>query len=119
VPVPASWFLGFWIATDPGAAALDPRQDSGVAWFAHIGGFAMGLLLVLTIRPADCRAVPARRARQRRGLVLVPPHRLGLRADARRAWRGAHAGRARRGLGQGRAAGLPAAQPGAGVTAPP
>ena len=53
VLVPASWFVGFWIATNLGAAALDPRQQSGVAWFAHIGGFAMGIALVLMIRPAD------------------------------------------------------------------
>lgn len=53
VLVPASWFVGFWIATNIGSAALDPRGEQGIAWFAHIGGFAMGLAFALLLRPAD------------------------------------------------------------------
>lgn len=53
VLVPASWFVGFWIASNLAAAAIDPRSDAGVAWFAHIGGFAMGMLLAVVARPAD------------------------------------------------------------------
>ena len=53
VLVPASWFVGFWIAMNIVSAALDPLGEEGVAWFAHIGGFAMGMVLALTLRPAD------------------------------------------------------------------
>ncbi|HSR61839.1 MAG TPA: rhomboid family intramembrane serine protease [Gammaproteobacteria bacterium] len=46
VRLPAGWVLGFWfliqifssLSADPGSA--------GVAWYAHIGGFAAGLMLV-------------------------------------------------------------------------
>lgn len=46
-PVPAWLFLGIWIGQQliAGFAALGPMGESGgVAWWAHIGGFAFGLL---------------------------------------------------------------------------
>lgn len=52
--VPAILFLGFWIAQQwmSGTAALDiaTEQSTGVAWWAHIGGFAFGLLAGLFYR---------------------------------------------------------------------
>lgn len=46
--VPAFLFLGFWIWQQwmSGTAALqvETAQSEGVAWWAHIGGFAFGLL---------------------------------------------------------------------------
>ena len=46
--IPAFLFLGFWIAQQlfSGYAALGPEsaQSSGVAWWAHIGGFVFGVL---------------------------------------------------------------------------
>ncbi len=46
--VPAFIFLGFWIWQQwiSGTAALqvDTAQSEGVAWWAHIGGFAFGVL---------------------------------------------------------------------------
>jgi membrane associated rhomboid family serine protease len=49
VEVPATLFLGFWILFQlwqGGFGLLHPNQGGGVAFFAHIGGFAFGLLAV-------------------------------------------------------------------------
>jgi membrane associated rhomboid family serine protease len=47
--IPAVWFLGIWIALQlwqGGFGLTHPDQTGGVAVFAHIGGFAFGLLTV-------------------------------------------------------------------------
>ncbi len=47
--IPAFWFLGVWIAYQAllGDFALEhPQAGGGVAFFAHIGGFAFGLVTV-------------------------------------------------------------------------
>lgn len=48
--VPAIVYLGIWILTQAfsGVASLGARTDEtgGVAWWAHIGGFAIGAVLV-------------------------------------------------------------------------
>jgi membrane associated rhomboid family serine protease len=47
--IPAIWFLGIWIALQlwqGGVGLTHPDQAGGVAVFAHIGGFAFGLLTV-------------------------------------------------------------------------
>jgi membrane associated rhomboid family serine protease len=47
--IPAVWFLGIWILFqlwDGGFAILHPESGGGVAFFAHIGGFAFGLLTI-------------------------------------------------------------------------
>ena len=49
VYVPAVLFLGFWIGLQlwqGGGGLTHPDQGGGVAFFAHIGGFAFGLLAV-------------------------------------------------------------------------
>ena len=54
--IPAIWFLGIWIALQAwtgGLSLLHPQAGGGVAFFAHIGGFAFGLatgLVLLTRR---------------------------------------------------------------------
>ena len=56
--IPAIWFLGVWIvlqAVTGGLSLVHPEAGGGVAFFAHIGGFAFGLatgllLLLLTRR---------------------------------------------------------------------
>jgi membrane associated rhomboid family serine protease len=49
VPVPAFWVLGGWFLLQIySLAAAGPREQ--VAWWAHIGGFAAGLILTLTLR---------------------------------------------------------------------
>jgi membrane associated rhomboid family serine protease len=62
--IPAFWFLGIWIALQAwtgGLSLLHPQAGGGVAFFAHIGGFAFGLLtgLVLLVsgrRPREPRS---------------------------------------------------------------
>ncbi|MGB8004057.1 MAG: rhomboid family intramembrane serine protease [Gaiellaceae bacterium] len=57
--IPAIWFLGIWIALQiwqGGVGLTHPDQTGGVAVFAHIGGFAFGLL---TIRLLAKRRPPA------------------------------------------------------------
>jgi membrane associated rhomboid family serine protease len=50
VRIPALFFLGFWFLQQflMGAMSLgaDTAQTGGVAWWAHIGGFAAGVVLV-------------------------------------------------------------------------
>jgi membrane associated rhomboid family serine protease len=59
VQVPAVIVLGFWIVVQVlsglisyGAAS---GQQGGVAWFAHIGGFAAGVVLLFLLRPRGTR----------------------------------------------------------------
>jgi membrane associated rhomboid family serine protease len=53
--VPAFVYLGFWFLTQffSGTLAIASRQEvSGIAWWAHIGGFAAGILTFsLFLRP--------------------------------------------------------------------
>ncbi len=45
--VPAFFYLGFWFLTQffSGTLAIaTPREVGGIAWWAHIGGFASGIL---------------------------------------------------------------------------
>jgi membrane associated rhomboid family serine protease len=50
--VPAVVFLGLWFLFQlwsGGFSVLHPEQGGGVAFFAHIGGFAFGMLVVRLI----------------------------------------------------------------------
>lgn len=46
IRLPAIIFLGLWIALQFWNAHITPSDISGVAWFAHIGGFLSGFLLI-------------------------------------------------------------------------
>jgi len=46
IPLPAIIFLGLWIALQFWNAYTIPQEASAVAWFAHIGGFLAGFLLI-------------------------------------------------------------------------
>ena len=49
VPLPAILFLGFWFLFqlwEGGFAIMHPEAGGGVAFFAHVGGFAFGLATV-------------------------------------------------------------------------
>ncbi|MBP1721438.1 MAG: Rhomboid family protein [Deltaproteobacteria bacterium] len=58
VQIPAFFFLVFWFVLQffSGAFAT-PGQEGGVAWWAHVGGFLCGLLMVF---PLARRKRPAR-----------------------------------------------------------
>jgi len=44
LPLPAGWFIGIWFAGQ--LLSVFAGSNTGVAFFAHIGGFLAGLLLV-------------------------------------------------------------------------
>ena len=41
----AFWVVSFWFLLQLLSASLSNPQQPGVAWWAHVGGFATGLLL--------------------------------------------------------------------------
>jgi membrane associated rhomboid family serine protease len=62
VHVPAVIVLGFWIVVQVlngllsyGALAAGAAEGGGVAWFAHIGGFVAGVILLFLLRPRVTR----------------------------------------------------------------
>ena len=65
VDVRAKWVLGFWFVLQ---FFTDPNQ--GVAWMAHVGGFAFGLVVALFVRAL---AGPARPAPARPSVGGWPP----------------------------------------------
>lgn len=60
---PAFLFLGLWLWTQvsSGLALADAGPAAGVAWWAHVGGFAGGALLLAAMLP---RAAATRRPRR-------------------------------------------------------
>jgi membrane associated rhomboid family serine protease len=60
LPIPALFFVLEWFAMNllRGLGSLAGAQSGGVAWWAHVGGFLAGLLLVRLLFP---RARPTRR----------------------------------------------------------
>ncbi len=51
VSLPAIFVLGGWIALQIFSSAVEPAVGgSGVAYWAHLGGFAAGMLLILPVR---------------------------------------------------------------------
>ncbi len=66
VDLPAYVVLGFWFVLQlfSGASALMVAHTGGVAWWAHIGGFVAGMLLLgLFQKPPEKRRVYAYRPR--------------------------------------------------------
>jgi membrane associated rhomboid family serine protease len=62
VHIPAVIVLGFWIVLQlingwltMSVSAMGRGETGGVAWFAHIGGFLAGMLLLLLFRPRPSR----------------------------------------------------------------
>jgi hypothetical protein len=66
VELPAFFFLGFWIAMQflqgyVQLVSIGAQAEGGVAWWAHIGGFGSGALLVFLFRRRDWRRILTRR----------------------------------------------------------
>jgi membrane associated rhomboid family serine protease len=57
--VSALYVLGFWflVQLSNGLGALTIKQQGGVAWFAHIGGFLAGIVLLLALEPFERRRI--------------------------------------------------------------
>ncbi|MBM4273543.1 MAG: rhomboid family intramembrane serine protease [Deltaproteobacteria bacterium] len=52
--IPAYIFLGFWFVMQflfGAFSTVGPQQAGGVAWWAHVGGFLVGILLLLIMEP--------------------------------------------------------------------
>ena len=76
IMLPAYLFLGFWFLIQffQGAMTISSTESGGVAWWAHIGGFAAGFLIVFFLkltgiirsRKVVLRSVPRSRKRKNR-----------------------------------------------------
>ena len=91
VTLPAWIVLGSWIGLQLFNAAMETGGSGGggVAWLAHVGGFAAGAVLVIFMRK---RTVPLlddlHSAREVGRAVMEPPHRARSRIpDAGGSWR--------------------------------
>jgi membrane associated rhomboid family serine protease len=51
----AVWVVGVWFALQLATAALTPASEPGTAWWAHVGGFSLGLLLTPLLKSRDVR----------------------------------------------------------------
>jgi membrane associated rhomboid family serine protease len=58
IEVPAILMLFYWFALQflSGAGSAGEAASGGVAWWAHVGGFAAGAVLVWVFRPRRRRA---------------------------------------------------------------
>ena len=65
VPLPAWLMLGYWMLLQVAASTLTPEGAGGVAYMAHIGGFAAGIVLLPFFR--DRGKATTRRRRRDRG----------------------------------------------------
>jgi membrane associated rhomboid family serine protease len=63
IDIPAAFLLLYWFAiqffSGVGTVGAEAASNGGVAWFAHVGGFIAGLLLVM-LMPTSPRARPWR-----------------------------------------------------------
>jgi membrane associated rhomboid family serine protease len=59
--VPAWAFLGLWIVTQFISLQAPQSSEQAVAWWAHIGGFAMGIVLAVVFRRELFRGGPLSR----------------------------------------------------------
>ncbi|MEX0924200.1 MAG: rhomboid family intramembrane serine protease [Rhodovibrionaceae bacterium] len=74
--LPAWMLLGIWFGFQFWMAGSDPGLGGGVAWWAHIGGFVAGALLVVPFRHKAIRLWGGQ----------APP--TGVRMTDRKHWRG-------------------------------
>lgn len=51
VRIAAIWFLGIWLGLQWLNALTTTAGGSGVAWWAHLGGFGAGLILLVFLKP--------------------------------------------------------------------
>ncbi len=73
VEIPSPFFLGFWVFFQFLSAAITDSGTSGVAWWAHIGGFGAGIvfLKVFLLIPESGISRQVRRATLRPWLTRI------------------------------------------------
>jgi len=62
VYLPAAIMLGLWFLIQILSSLFSSSEQGGVAWFAHIGGFVAGMMLVPLFRRRGVRLWPERRS---------------------------------------------------------
>lgn len=98
VPVPAFVLIGFWALLQffngLGSLAVETQQTGGVAYWAHVGGFSAGVLLILLatkLGPQRSELLPGTAPHElaarlppasRRQLLAAPAARAALAAPA-------------------------------------
>ncbi len=68
VDVPAMLFAGLWFALQLAqgyAELLRPAMGGGIAWWAHAGGFVVGVILLKLLAPHDRKPLPWDHKRKR------------------------------------------------------
>jgi membrane associated rhomboid family serine protease len=70
VNIPAWILLSFWFAMQLLSGLARSPGTPGVAFWAHVGGFVSGIILVTLLRPRGVALVQPRRSR---GFAAVPP----------------------------------------------
>jgi membrane associated rhomboid family serine protease len=50
VDIPAGVFAGVWVLLQLQGLATSPDEASGIAWYAHVGGFVAGYVTLLCVR---------------------------------------------------------------------
>ena len=55
IRLPAGWVLGFWFVLQILSSVLSSSEGGGVAWYAHIGGFIAGMILVPVMKRRSVR----------------------------------------------------------------
>ncbi|HEX2477705.1 MAG TPA: rhomboid family intramembrane serine protease [Geminicoccaceae bacterium] len=74
--IPAGWLLGVWVVFQLLSGVAAGSAEAGVAWWAHIGGFAAGMALIFVFRDRRFEVGGGRRA-SIRGRSRIPPTRPG------------------------------------------
>jgi membrane associated rhomboid family serine protease len=70
VNVPAWILLGLWFGIQLASGLMRAPGAPGVAFWAHVGGFVSGLILVLLLRPS---VAPVLHSHRTRGFDVMPP----------------------------------------------
>lgn len=81
--IPATWFLGIWFVMQlwHGSFSLANVEAAGVAWWAHIGGFAVGFVMAKILARAN-------RMKPRVEVLYPNTERLGAYRPRTRRWHG-------------------------------
>ena len=77
IEIPAFFFLGFWFLLQFINAAGSHGTAGGIAWWAHIGGFVLGIVFLKLFRlaPGSLPARPLTQKRRTHRLQMVRPER--------------------------------------------
>lgn len=71
--IPAPLFLGIWFVMQlfQGAAAITTQATTGVAWWAHIGGFVVGMGVAALLRAVGETSPPVEQRRPRNDRISL------------------------------------------------